>query len=125
MKIFGIACRVDVHDPAIWGALHAAKQRWGLPDGLAYPFFRRDHETLQTVLRQTGLPVFEIDALKLASVQHLCLSHSQLARDKVGFSAVAEGCALAALGEGAVLAGPRLIAFSVTCACASSVEEPT
>lgn len=125
MKIFGIACRVDVHGQAIWGALHAAKQSWGLPDGLAYPFFRRDHETLQAVLRQTGLPVFEIDALKLASVQHLCLSHSQLARDKVGFSAVAEGCALAALAEGAVLAGPRLIAFSVTCACASSAGGPT
>lgn len=124
MKIFGVACRIQVDSQAIWGALHAATQNWGLPDGLAYPFFRRDHAALQAVLRQTGLPVFEIDALKLASVQHLCLSHSQLARDKVGFSAVAEGCALAASGEGAVLAGPRLSAFSVTCACASSEGKP-
>lgn len=97
-------------------------RHWDIPDGLAYPFFRRDHAALQAALRETGLPLHEVDALALESVQHLCLSHSQLARDKVGFSAVAEGCALASLGADAVLAGPRLIAFSVTCACASSSE---
>ncbi|RUY79060.1 cobalamin biosynthesis protein, partial [Mesorhizobium sp. M7A.F.Ca.CA.001.10.2.1] len=52
------------------------------------------------------------------------LSHSDLSQDVAGTSSVSEASALAVVGKGARLLGPRTVLGPVTCAIAISGDAP-
>ena len=63
-----------------------------------------------------GLPLVLVDGDVLAEMPTLTMSEGSLAA--AGTPSVSEAAALAAAGEGARLAGPRIVVDAVTCAIA-------
>ncbi|WP_070405745.1 cobalamin biosynthesis protein [Kozakia baliensis] len=118
MMMVGIGCRAETNADAVIALVREAVARWGMPDALAVPPFRKNHPGVRAAAKALSLPVRVVDFLALASAQPRCLTHSERARRAVGFGSIAEGCALAALGPAARLLGPRLAAEGVTCAFA-------
>jgi cobalamin biosynthesis protein CbiG len=69
------------------------------------------------------LLLVERDALIAA--QAACVTRSECAERTLGVAAVAEGCALAAAGQGARLVLPRIASARATCALAGVALTPT
>jgi len=123
MIIGGLGCKLDASPEAMIAVIRQAIECWGMPQSLAVPAFRQNHEAMQAAARFFSLPVAVVDLLTLASVQPRCITHSERARITMGFGSIAEGCALAALGPQAQLMGARLAGDGVTCAFASVPSE--
>ncbi len=90
---------------------------------VAVPLVKARHTAVQT-LRQFGYRITEISAEALTAPQ--TLTNGAASRAAHGTGSVAEACALAALGPGAHLAGPRSIsADGMATAALARTGEPT
>lgn len=85
---------------------------------LAVPGFRQGDLFPELVAAVLEVPVFWVPENALQAVQAFCQTISQKSLQKNGFSAVAEGCALAGAGSGAWLRAPRQSYAGITCAVA-------
>ena len=88
------------------------------PELLAIPAFRRDAAGPAEAAARLSLGVRIVGAAALAAVQAGCPTRSARALAETGHASVAEGCALAAAGTGAVLLLPRIASPNATCAIA-------
>nr|WP_294918412.1 cobalamin biosynthesis protein [uncultured Neokomagataea sp.] len=87
---------------------------------LAVPAFRSGEIGILHAAEVLGLDILWIGAAALAERQKDCMSHSARVQAAVGFSSVAEGCALVGAGLGSVLLVPKQVGRNVTCAVAVS-----
>ena len=90
------------------------------PELLAIPAFRQDAAGPAEAAARLSLPLRVVDATALGAVQEVCPTRSARALAETGHASVAEGCALAAAGPGAVLLLPRIASANATCAIAGS-----
>jgi cobalt-precorrin 5A hydrolase len=116
MIVAGLGCRPSVEATAILDLLAECGEAI---THLAAPAFRRQTAALQQAAARMGLPLLWVEDAALAAVQPLCPTRSEAAFLATGFHSVAEGCALAAAGRGAVLLRARMSGAGVTCAVAA------
>ncbi len=90
------------------------------PELLAVPAFRRDAAGPPDAAARLSLPLRIVEAAALGAVQAACPTRSARALAETGHASVAEGCALAAAGPGAVLLLPRIASPNATCAIAGT-----
>ena len=128
MIVAGIGSRKGVGMADVIAAIEAALKthRLAMSDlsALATTVFKRDEEAIFAAGRELGLPVILVEDDKLDAVLARTLSHSDLSLSLAGTASISESAALAGAGEGANLAGPRIVAGSVTCAIAISGARP-
>nr|WP_282572265.1 cobalamin biosynthesis protein [Roseomonas acroporae] len=86
---------------------------------LAAPEFRRDAAALAEAAAALGLPLAWVGREALLAVQPRCVTRSAAAARHTGIASVAEGCALAAAGEGARLLVARVDGDKASCALAT------
>ncbi|MDB5370488.1 MAG: cobalamin biosynthesis protein CbiG [Roseomonas sp.] len=117
--VAGLGCRAQVTAGAVLEILRDAQR--GMPPftHLAAPEFRRGMAVLEDAARSLGLPLVFIGRPALEAVQPRCPTRSEAALRATGLASVAEACALAAAGEGAMLLAPRRGGAGVTCAVAA------
>ncbi|MCX2561038.1 cobalamin biosynthesis protein [Acetobacter farinalis] len=89
---------------------------------LAVPAFRRGDALPEQVAARLGVPLLWVPAEAIQAMQGLCQTGSEKVLKETGFAAVAEACALAAAGPGAVLLVPRQTGEGVTCALAEGKD---
>lgn len=87
---------------------------------LAVPVFRSGEIGILHAAEALGLEIAWIAAEALAERQKDCMSHSARAQAAVGFSSVAEGCALVGTGVGSTIVVSKQVGRNVTCAVAVS-----
>ncbi len=87
-------------------------------DLLAVPAFRHDAAGPAAAAIRLSLPLRIVDDAALDAAQPACPTRSARALAVTGHASVAEGCALAAAGPGAVLLLPRIASANATCAIA-------
>jgi cobalt-precorrin 5A hydrolase len=117
--IAGIGCRRGCPGADIEAALRLAFAAAGRPaDALAAPAFKAEEPGLREAAARLGLPLLLVDADALDAAQPRCVTFSEAAGRAVGAASVAEGCALAASGEGGRLILPRVSCGGATCALA-------
>ncbi|MCQ8277085.1 cobalamin biosynthesis protein [Acetobacteraceae bacterium KSS8] len=97
--------------------VEAAERSGHRPALLAAPWFR-DGPVLRAAADRLGLPLAIVDEAALLRAQPFCPTRSDAARRAVGLASVAEACALAASGPGALLLLPRIAGANATCAMA-------
>ena len=120
MIIAGVGFRAGATSADILEILRRAEDESGCEiQLLAAPEFKASQAALLETLAMLGLPLIAIDQLQLQRAQVRCPTQSRVAMAAVGSSSVAEGCALAALDEGARLVLPRIANARATCALAS------
>jgi cobalt-precorrin 5A hydrolase len=106
----GLGFRRGCPADEIVAVLRAAERLAGVSaDVLAVPAFKADEAAL------TGLSLVLINDVAMAAAQSGCVTAM-----RSGLPSVAEACALAAAGEGAVLLLPRIAHARATCALAES-----
>ena len=121
--IAGLGCRRDCPAADILLVVRDASalaQR--AVDALAVPAFKADEPGVVEAARALALPLIPVDRLALQGAQGRCLTRSDVAQHATGFASVAEGCALAAAGDGARLLLPRIAGPRATCALAEAVS---
>ena len=124
--IAGIGCRrgATSHDiiTLVRRALAAAPVDGAVLGALATPRFKGDEIGLNDAATMLGVPLTLVDEATLIAVQPRCATRSVHAEATTGVASVAEGAALAAAGDGAVLLLPRITGSGVTCALAQADE---
>ena len=126
MIFAGIGSRKGVSEQQVLDAIRTALAKHQLDlsslGGLATASLKRDEIAIQSAARQLGLPLIIIGDAELARAGTDTPSRSELSLALTGVASVSEAAALAAVGEGARLLGPRLLLDSVSCALAISGE---
>ena len=119
--VAGIGCRRLCPAGEIIAAVKLACARAGREAALlAAPCFKRDQAGLHEAARTLGMPLAFVPAETLAAMQGKCPTRSARAARATGLASVAEACALAACGEGALIVVPRLAVSRATCALAEA-----
>lgn len=90
---------------------------------LAVPAFKYESTLPVAVASELGLQLVWVSQQDMLDVQVKCQTFSQKTYSETGMASVAEACALAAAGRGAVLLVPRRAADHVTCALAAALAE--
>lgn len=117
----GIGFRPDCTGAEIAALVARACRAAGLaPDLLAVPAFRARQAAGREAAALLSLPLLVVAPDVLAAMQPLCPTRSARAEAATGIASVAEGCALAAAGPGAVLRLARIASGSATCALAEA-----
>lgn len=123
----GIGSRKGVSAADVIAAVEAALQAHGLErralSVLATAAMKRHEAGIVVAGGMLNLPLVYVDREALALTGALVLSHSDASQAAAGTPSVSEAAALAAAGEGARLAGPRITAGPVTCAIAFGVDQ--
>lgn len=128
MMIAGIGCRKGVSEREVMEALASALSAYGLGlpalDAIATAEAKRTETAISDTARRLGLPlnIVQDDALQAAADG--CLSASEHSLAVSGTPSLSEAAALAAIGAGARLLGPRIVHGNVTCALAESPVRP-
>ncbi len=91
-------------------------------DAIATPTDKAHSSTLQAFAKAQNLPILEIGARKMQTMQ--TLTQSAKVREKRGTGSVAEACALAALTADATLTTPRVVSADRLATCAIAQGEP-
>lgn len=124
----GFGCKSNVSQEAVLAALDATLAHHGLApemlDALATVPRKGQEKALHEAAASRGLPltVPADDALRTAAGQCLTISNASLQATQIG--SAAEAAALAACGADARLLGPRFAQNGVTCAIATTGNEP-
>ena len=126
MIVAGIGSRKGVAVSEVVAAIEAALAEYCIEHGelamLATVRMKQDEAGILAAGGALGLPLILVDEEALTQVADGMLTHSSLSLAIAGTPSVAEAAALAAAGEGARLAGPRLVVGNVTCAIALGAE---
>ncbi|MFC0409350.1 cobalamin biosynthesis protein [Roseomonas elaeocarpi] len=121
--VAGIGCRPGCEAAEVVALVRRAEREAGRRAGLlAVPAFRAALPALLSAADEMALPVATVTQDALLAVQDRCPTRSERAAREHGIASVAEGCALAAAGDGGRLILPRIASAAVTCALAE-VEE--
>jgi cobalt-precorrin 5A hydrolase len=122
MIVAGIGSRQGVSAAEVVEAVEAALREHGLErsalSSLATASLKRDEVGIVVASGAMNLPLALIDDAALAAMSRLTITQSDASMSAAGTPSVSEAAALAAAGEGARLAGPRLAVGRVTCAIA-------
>ncbi|MCC2690949.1 MAG: cobalamin biosynthesis protein [Rhizobiaceae bacterium] len=124
MIVAGIGSRKGVARQDVLRAIESALEKQGLAtaalSALATAALKKDEEGIMAAGLALGLPVVIVgeDALRAAAAR--TMTRSGPSWQAAASPSVSEAAALAAAGEAAVLAGPRVVAGPVTCAIAIS-----
>lgn len=126
MIVAGIGSKKGVSAAEVIAAVDAAlkkhrMQRSGLTV-LATASLKRDEVGIIAASGTMNLPLVLVDETALADVAVATLTKSSASQEVSGTPSVSEAAALAAAGEGARLAGPRIAVGRVTCAIAFGGE---
>ncbi len=120
--IAGIGCRRNVVTEDIVALVRAALVAVGddaaVLAGIAAPRFKSDEIALHEAAAVLGVALALIEDAAMDAAQPRCVTRSSCAERATGLSSVAEGAALAAAGDGGVLALPRIASARATCALA-------
>lgn len=127
--VIGIGFRSGATVEHIDAAIRAAAATAGLEPAacrLAVPVDKADFAPLRAAVSRLGLPLDAVEEGALRLTQPHLFTCSIRVMDKRGIGSVAEACALAALGQGGRLIGPRTIApeGTVTTAVAILGDQP-
>ncbi|WP_082542405.1 MULTISPECIES: cobalamin biosynthesis protein [unclassified Mesorhizobium] len=123
MMVAGIGCKKGVGEREVMEALASALSAHGLGltalDAIATAAAKRAEPAIGEAARRLGLPlhIIQDDALQAASDGCLTASGHSLAIS--GLPSLSEAAALASIGAGARLLGPRTVHGNVTCALAT------
>ena len=127
MIVAGIGSRRGVSATEVIAAIDAALKEHGLTrpalSMLATAHMKQDEAGIIAAGGTLNVPVILVDAEVLKEMSLRTLSHSDASQTVTGTSSVSEAAALAAAGEGARLAGPRLAVGPVTCAIALGEDQ--
>lgn len=120
--IAGIGCRRNVVTEDIVAlvraALRAVSDETAVLTAVAAPRFKSDELALHEAAAVLGVALTLVDDAALEAAQTRCVTRSPCAERATGLTSIAEGAALAAAGEGGVLALPRIASARATCALA-------
>ncbi len=122
MIVAGIGSQKGVSTTEVVAAVEAALAAHGLErsrlDLLATARMKQDEAGIIAACGAMSLPLVLVDDAVLAELSPATISRSQASLAAAGTYSVSEAAALAAAGDGARLAGPRLAVGRVTCAIA-------
>ena len=122
MIVAGIGSRKGVSAVEVVAAVEAALQEHGLTlpalSMLATARMKQDEAGIIAAGGILNVPLILVDDDVLKEISDRTLSHSDASLSAAGTPSVSEAAALAAAGEGAKLAGPRIAVGPVTCAIA-------
>jgi len=122
MIVAGIGSRKGVSAAEVVEAVDAALREHGLDRSalaaLATASHKRDEVGIVVASGTMNLPLALVDDAALAAMSRLTITRSDASMAAAGTPSVSEAAALAAAGDGARLAGPRLAVGRVTCAIA-------
>lgn len=128
MRVAGIGCRKGVSEREVMEALASALSAHGLGlpalDAIATAEAKRTEPAIGDAARRLGLPLHIIQDDALQAAAEGCLSASEHSLAVSGSPSLSEAAALASIGVGARLLGPRIVHGSVTCALAQSPVHP-
>lgn len=120
--VAGIGSRKGVSAAEVVAAVDAALHEHGLERSallsLATAGMKRDEVGIIVASGTMNLPLALVDDEALAAMSGLTLTRSGASMAAAGTPSISEAAALAAAGEGARLAGPRIAVGRVTCAIA-------
>jgi len=120
--VAGIGSKKGVSAAEVIEAVDAALAEHGLERSvlatLATASLKRDEIGIVVASGTMSLPLALVDDAALAAMSDFILTRSAASMAATGVASVAEAAALAAAGEGARLAGPRIAVGRVTCAIA-------
>jgi len=120
----GMGCERGVAVEVVWTALHQALADAGVPlsaiTHIGTLDRKADEAALQRVAADLGVPLRSFSAEQLEQWRPWLLTPSERVYRLVGCHGVAEAAALAAIGSGAQLLGPKWTFQRVTCAFAKS-----
>ncbi|MGC9270594.1 cobalamin biosynthesis protein [Acidiphilium sp.] len=117
--VAGLGWRSGVDGDEIVALVRAAVRAAGvMPAGLAVLEAKAGEPGVIVAAARLDLPLIPVGFADLAAAQSRCVTRSARAVATIGVASVAEGCALAAAGNSAVLLAPRLTGRHATCAIA-------
>jgi cobalt-precorrin 5A hydrolase len=120
--VAGIGSRKGISAAEVIAAVEAALKEYALSRPalslLATARMKRDEAGIIAAGAALNVPLILVDDEVLRDMSAKTLSHSEASLAAVGVGSVSEAAALAAAGEGARLAGPRIAVGAVTCAIA-------
>jgi len=118
--IAGVGCRRGCLAEDIVALVRAAEAAAGArATRLAAPAAKSGEAGLRGAAAALGLPILWVEHAALAAAQARCVTRSACAERALGVASVAEGCALAAAGEGGRLVLERIASPRATCALAA------
>ncbi len=119
--IAGIGCRRACPAEDIVALVRQAEAQTGVAvTALAAPAAKSGEHGLHAAAAALGVKLILVAQDALAAAQPRCVTRSACAERTLGVASVAEGCALAAAGEGARLVLARIASARATCAVAGS-----
>ena len=122
MIVAGIGSRKGVSAAEVIDAIEAALKKHGVERNalkmLATGRMKHDEAGIIAAGGMMNLPLALVDDGVLAQMSPRTITRSEASSSVAGTSSVSEAAALAAAGEGARLAGPRVAIGRVTCAIA-------
>jgi len=89
---------------------------------LAAPAWKLETACLKTAAQTLALPIIAISEAELADMAPRCVTSSSAAQSRAGVGSVAEAAALAAAGDSARMALPRITSRHATCALSQRVS---
>jgi cobalamin biosynthesis protein CbiG len=123
----GVGCRADVAGSAIVALVRRALAEAGAPEGERRMFTLAAKADEPGLIEAARLLRAQLTPLPLAALEaqaERILTPSPPAQSRFGAPNIAEAAALAGVGEGGRLLGPRLAVEGATCAIALSPERP-
>lgn len=127
MIVAGVGYRKNVLAADLKRAIELTLREYGVPQielaRLAAPPVKAHDLQLSEAAAALGVETVIVDGVELKR-QTALLSSSSASYNVTGSYCASEAAALAAAGPGAVLLGARMVWGAVTCALASTAEEP-
>ena len=127
MIVAGIGCRKGVETSAVVGAVEAAFRQCGRNPRdlslLATGPVKQGEPAIKAAAAQLGVPLKVPSEAALAAAEPLLATASDLSRSVSGSSSLSEAAALAVVGQGGRLLGPRTVLGPVACALAESARD--
>lgn len=120
--VAGIGCRKNCSAADIVAVVDAALSNHGLAwdalSAIAVLAGRVAMPAVEEAARRLGLPLLIPERAALEQAGSRLLTHSIHSKRATGLGSASEAAALAAVGDGARLLGPRVVKGSATCAIA-------
>ena len=117
MIVAGFGFRAAATLESLQDALNATETRDIA--ALATPIDKAQADAFQALARTLSLPVIEVSAHDMQSVE--TKTNSDKVRNMRGTGSVAEACAIAAAGGDATLQGPRMVSQDRLATCAIAI----
>jgi cobalt-precorrin 5A hydrolase len=125
--VAGIGSQKGVSAAEVVAAVEAALNEYGLQRSaltlLATARMKQDEAGIVAAGGTMNLPLVLVDGDVLAEMSPQTITKSAASLSVADTPSVSEAAALAAAGEGARLAGPRIVVGRVTCAIAFGAEQ--